>query len=173
MCQKNEEFINLLEKEELTYREGNDLCRLLHDALNNGLYETYASLSSRAKERMQFIGCMVGHRFACDRAWHGKETWDLRIKASENFAMLHDGEFFEFLRKRGFVSDQGCDDYSSHFFKFTPEECRAYQSSWAFGFMCYWSDFHSTLKQGFFKVICKILVEEGVLDCRAPYFPMY
>lgn len=169
------EFMQLCMKKEPSFEDGQCLGVAAESLVNsfhhNEIKEAYAILTPTGRKRLRTLACLIGHRFAAERIYRGEPTWDERKKASEQFSLQHDSEFFEVLRKEGIMSSQDAGDNFTHFFSLTEEERKTYWRSWMYGFMSYWTDFHSTLKQSFFQQMCVILCEEGVLHCEAPRFP--
>lgn len=175
MSEYLDKMVKLLNQKELSNAEGVELCRAVSLSCNTycrgKMFDAFQLVSKEGKKRLELIACFIGLSFARERTARGKHTRDERKRASEDFACLHEREFFSYLREAGMISLDSVGSSYTGYVAFTPGELKEYRDSWLAGFMSEWRDEHSTLKQVFFGQIARFLCGCGVLKCEAPCFP--
>lgn len=142
--------------------------------------ELYGSLSVKAKKTFMAAWALAGLSLAFERKRSGKQTWDDRKKAAEDYSMRHLPEIERILEKTTGISLNLSQETSirhdehltTWMFKKAGREAFV-GKEWIFGFIETFVNEHSTLKQSFFRgMVQGVLIPNHMIsDYGDSYFP--
>lgn len=186
ICERSEELLKVLENTPKTRDAGGEICRAVGRFYNafNVIKETselYDALSPKAKKTFMAAWALAGLSLAYDRKRFGKQTWDDRKKAAEDYSMRHLPEIEKIFEKNTGISLKVSLEetslingisFSTWIFLQLGRDALS-GKEWILGFADRFCSEHSTLKQSFFRgMVCGVLIPNHLIsDYGDSHFP--